>query len=205
MNLKKNIFLLIILSLVFILKGLDSQASVYYEMLLMKLNITYLQLGYFETAFSFSFAIGVLIGGFIVDKWNMKKMCVILIIILSSSSLILQFYNPYYMIVLHRFILGYSLGFFLISFKAFYTDLAIDKHRGKLLFILLNSSFIGSILFISLRSIIFSKTGDFDISYESYQIPFIILPLFIFFIVRQIPDNSTSNRSPSFKKSMPGH
>jgi MFS family permease len=146
-------------------------------------------------SFSLASALGVLIGGFAVDKWNFRKLIMINLVVLSISSLILQFYDSFILILLQRIILGFSFGFLIIIFEVLITKLVESKHRGKFLFGFLNVSIIGSIIYLIFRYFFLVKTGDYNLSYAQYQTPYIFIPLLILLVIRYLPilQNTESN------------
>ena len=201
MSLKKSVFILIILSIIPILMGYDSQLSFYYEHLISNQHYSNYHVEIYKLCFSLASSIGLLVGAFAVDKWNLRKFVMIILILLSLSSLLLQFYNSYAFILFQRFILGFSSGFLLISFKVFITDMADSKHRGKFLFFFLGASLFGTVVFQILNYNFLIVSDNVNFSYASLQIPFIIFPLFLFFVIRHLPNNSSvvSNNLYSLK------
>ncbi|MDE5416817.1 sugar porter family MFS transporter [Labilibaculum sp. DW002] len=189
MSLKKSVFVLLILSIIPILMGYDSQLSTHYEHLLANQQHPSYYVDIFNFCFSLPASIGLLVGAFAVDKWNVRKFVTIILALLSASSLLLQFLDSYGFLLSQRFVLGFSSGFLLISCKVFITDIADPKHRGKFLFFFLGASTIGFVSFQIFNSYFYEILADF--SYASLQIPFIILPLFLFFIIRYLPNNSS--------------
>ena len=199
MSLKKSVFVLLILSIIPILMGYDSQLSSYYGILISNQQLPSYYVDIFNMCFNLTASIGLLVGAFAIDKWNVRKFVTIILALLSVSSLLLQFYDSYAFILFQRFVLGFSSGFLLISCKVFITDIADPKHRGKFLFFFLGASTIGFVSFQIFNSYFYLTLADF--SYANFQIPFIILPLFLFFIIRDLPNNSSvvSNDLYSFK------
>ena len=201
MSFKKSFPILVILSIIPILQGYDSNANMEYGTLLMKYNLSNLHLGYYRMAFTLASMIGALIGGMAVDKWNLRRLAIIILIALSSSSLVLQFYDSFVLIFIHRCILGFSFGFLVLSFQVFLVDIASTKHRGKILFIFLGASIIGSLIYLAFRYFFVVKSNTYSLTYPQYQIPYIVLPLLIFFVIRYLPGtiNTDSEKVYPFK------
>lgn len=173
--------------------GYDSQLSTHYEHLFANQQLPSYYVDIFNFCFSLAASIGLLFGAFAVDKWNVRKFVTIILALISASSLLLQFLDSYGYILFQRCVLAFSSGFLLISCKVFITDIADPKHRGKFLFFFLGASTIGYVSIQNFSYYFHVTLADF--SYASLQIPFIILPLFLFFIIRDLPNNSNAHKN----------
>ena len=189
MSSKKSLFILIVLSIIPILQGYDSHVRIEYGILLLKYNLTNFHIDFFKMTFPLGTMIGALIGGFLVDKRGLRRLISSILITVSAFSLILQFIDFYALITIHRFTLGLMIGLLVICSKVYITDIADSKHRGKFLFYFLSASIIGSVSYMIFRYFLLVKSNNFSFTYSSYQIPYILLPLLVLFVVRFLPDN----------------
>lgn len=198
MTLKNNITILILFILIFILEGFDSSISRFYGLYISYQNQSNLSYEILEGIIGWASMIGALIGGIATDKWNLRLLSIINILVLSVSSLILHFYSPFFIIITQKIIVGFTLGFLIISIKGVFPDFSLNAHRGKLLFILLNGTFIASILYLLVSYLISSKTDSMDLLFQYYHVPFFVLPLLVLFAYRCIPNNLQNKKTVTF-------
>ena len=198
MTLKNNITILILFILIVILEGFDSSISRFYGMYMSVQNQSYLSIDTFKGMIGLASMIGALIGGIATDKWNLRLLFIINILVISISSLILHYYSPFFIFITQRIIVGFTLGFLIISIKGVFPDLSLNAHRGKLLFILLNGTLIASILYLLISYLISSKTDSMDLLFQYYHVPFFVLPLLVLFAYRYIPTNLQNKNTVTF-------
>jgi MFS family permease len=189
MSSKKSFFILIILSVIPVLQGYDSHVRIEYGILLMKYNLSNFHIDFFKSTFPLGTMIGALIGGFLVDKKDLRTLISSILITASVLSLVIQFVDFFALLTLHRFVLGFMIGFLVICSKVYITDIADSKNRGRFLYYFLSASIIGSVSYLIFRYFVLVKSNNFSLTYSYYQIPYIILPLLVLFVVRFLPNN----------------
>jgi len=190
MNLKKNIIILTILSVVPYMIGLNTGASMSYGLLLNKFELSNLQIETFKSIFTFGLAIGGLIGGIAVDKWNRKKQLIIIALFTSIISGLIQLFNGFEFIFIHRILLGFSFGFMTMTIQVQIVELFIPKHRGKFLAIYFMAGVLGNLTYNLISFYFFREAFPDKLTYELLQIPYIFLPLLILLVINIIPKNS---------------
>lgn len=198
MRTKRTVPILLILSIIPILQGFDNSASIIYRHLLMQEGSLNMYFQLFNLSSFLALSIGLLIGGLAIDKWNYKKLVLIDLIGLSIISLFLQFNDSYVFVIIQRFVLGFSFGFLMLSFKVYLTEIAEPKHRGKVLYAFLNISIIGTLIYQFIFSYFEINFLDTNLSYAHFQIPFIILPLLVLSIIHHLPDSQSSESNKSY-------
>ncbi|TLX74583.1 sugar porter family MFS transporter [Labilibacter sediminis] len=201
MNIRKSIIIFVTLSIIPVLQGFDNNASSIYRNLLFHNGspVFYSQL--FNLVSFLAMSLGVLIGGVAIDKWNVKRFILVDLICLSIFSFVLQFSDSYPIILVQRFILAFSFGSLLISFKVFLTEVLESKNRGKLLFAFLNISIIGTLGYQLWLNYFEIDILNLSISYAQLQIPFIALPLLVLLVFKYLsgPKKLEVNKSMSIK------
>ncbi len=188
MTLKKSILILILISLIPLLKGLDSSISRLFEYFLYNRSFNSSQVQIFEMLFTLGFAVGSLLGGIGIDLWNPKKLLTYSILAIVIPSGIIQILDINALIIIHRFILGAFLGFLMILLQVYLFEIAPTKHKGKFLIIFFLTGSIGGLGLYAYQSIFMADSNVADLKYVYSQLPYAVFPLLILFIIRQIPN-----------------
>lgn len=188
MKLKTYILIIILIGIIPMLKGFDSQTSSLFGYYLSNGSYTSFQVQFFKMLFALGFAIGSIIGGIGVDKWNPKKLLIYSIITISLASVIVQVVDINACIIIHRFILGGILGLLMILLQVYLFEISPTNHRGKFLTIFYLVGIIGGLGYIAFISIFLKGKSLTEIEYIRFQLPSAILPLLVLFVVKYIPN-----------------
>lgn len=194
MTLKKSILILILISIIPLLKGLDSSISRLFEYFLYNRSFNSSQVQIFEMLFTLGFAIGSLLGGIGTDLWNPKKLLIYSILLIVIPSGIIQILDINALIIIHRFILGAFLGFLMILLQVYLFEIAPTRHKGKFLILFFLAGNIGGLGLYAYQSIFIADGNVSDLKYVFSQLPYAVFPLLILFIIRQIPNKLYTNK-----------
>ena len=188
MRLKKSILILIFISIIPLLNGFNSSISRLFEFSLYNSSFNNAQIQIFDFLFTLGFAVGSLLGGIGIDLWNPKKILIYSVLAIVIPSGIVQFIDNNALIIGQRFILGTFLGLLLILLQVYLFETAPANHKGKFLVLFFLAGGIGGSLFYAFQSffIIDNKLSSFY--YARSILPFIVFPLLIFIVIRQIPN-----------------
>ncbi|MCT4643664.1 MAG: MFS transporter [Carboxylicivirga sp.] len=198
MTLKRTILVLIAFSTIPLLQGFDTTANHIYKYLLTDKVFNELYFKVYDLAFNLMSALGLLIGGLAVDKWNIKRLVTINVIGLSLVSLVLQFTDSIVLIVVQRLIMAFVFGSLIMSFKVLLTDMSMPGHRGKILFAFLGVGTIGGLVFY-VASLLEPNNINVGITYAQFQIATALLPLLLLFISRYMPARPERHKIHTFK------